>query len=408
MSKFVEYIFEDVLTLKYGKNQKKVVDENGDYPILGTGGIMGYANQYLYDKPSVLIGRKGTINKPVYMDTPFWTIDTLFYTEVNEEKVNPKYLYYRFLLINFLQFNEATGVPSLKTHTLNKIPLKIHESVDYQKKIAKVLSDLDAKIELNNRINAELEAMAKLVYDYWFVQFDFPNKEGKPYKSSGGEMVYSAVLKREVPLGWYTETVNSCTDLILDHRGKTPKKLGGDWTNDKNGIIALSAKIVKNGKLVNLKKANKVSQALYDKWMTEKLIDGDVLMTSEAPAGEFYFIFDKTNYCLSQRLFALRADKKKIFPTYFYYEMSRGHGYSQVMGRLSGSTVLGIRQSELRQVQVLIPDFEVQKTFNQKVLPMLSQIRKLDIQNQELQQLRDWLLPMLMNGQVRVESDKNI
>ncbi len=275
-----------------------------------------------------------------------------------------------------------------------------------QKNIAKVLSDLDAKIEINNRINTELEAMAKTLYDFWFLQFDFPyvTSSGveKPYKSSGGKMVWNEALKRDIPRGWEVQPLNKVIETILDHRGKTPKKLGGDWTDDENGIIALSAKIVKGGKLNNLRQANKVSKELYEKWMPIKLIDGDILMTSEAPAGEFYFIQGKTDYCMSQRLFGIRANQLKMVPSYLYYELSKGNGYSQIMGSLSGSTVFGIRQDVLRKILVVVPNLEIQKEFNKIVLPQLKQIKQLYEQNQELASLRDWLLPMLMNGQVSV------
>ena len=269
----------------------------------------------------------------------------------DEKKCDPKYLLYS-LTSSYLQKqigrskNSGSIVSNLRLSLLKKLQIPI-VGLKEQKKIAHVLYTLDAKIEVNNKINAELEAMAKLVYDYWFVQFDFPNEEGKPYKSSGGKMVFSEVLKREVPEGWYTKDINSSTELIIDHRGKTPKKLGSDWTDDENGILALSAKVVKGGKLINLQKANRVDRELYEKWMSEKLKEGDVLMTSEAPAGEFYFMLGKTEYCLSQRLFAMRADSSLLFPSYLYFEMSRGHGYSQVLGKLSGSTVFGISQKSL-------------------------------------------------------------
>ena len=273
-----------------------------------------------------------------------------------------------------------------------------------QQKIATVLSCLDSKIELNNRINAELEAMAKTVYDYWFVQFDFPNGDGKPYRTEGGKMVWSDELKREIPDGWKVKSLKEVIDTILDHRGKTPLKLGGDWVSEGEGIIALSAKHVKEGKLLNLDKANKVSLKMYEKWMSEKLKDGDILMTSEAPLGEFYFILNYTNYCMSQRLFAIRADQSKVVPSYLYYELSKGNGYSQIIGSQSGSTVFGIRQDVLRTIKILKPSLDTQIAFNDIVQPMLAQIRNNDSQNQQLTYLRDWLLPMLMNGQVRVNA----
>lgn len=149
------YKLKDLIKIKYGKNQKKVECEAGCYHIIGTGGIIGKAKEYLYDKPSVLIGRKGTIDKVRYIDEPFWTIDTLFYTEINEKIVLPKYLYYKLSMINFKNYNEGTTIPSLKTETLYEIEIDI-DDMTMQKKIVKILSKLEDKIRLNNQINDNL------------------------------------------------------------------------------------------------------------------------------------------------------------------------------------------------------------------------------------------------------------
>ena len=135
---------KDVSEIKYGKDQKGIACENGKYPILGTGGIMGSTNEFLSDKPSVLIGRKGTIDKPIFMDTPFWTVDTLFYTIVISN-VNPKWLYYNLTKVNWHKYNEASGVPSLSTLTINKIPINL-PSIREQTRIANFLSAIDGKI----------------------------------------------------------------------------------------------------------------------------------------------------------------------------------------------------------------------------------------------------------------------
>ncbi|WP_433973841.1 restriction endonuclease subunit S [Staphylococcus aureus] len=111
----MEYNLKDLVEIKYGKNQKHVKNPHGKYPILGTGGVIDLADQYLYDKPSVLIGRKGSIGKVKYIDKPFWTIDTLFYTKINETKVLPKFLYYKLSMIDFNYYNEGTTIPSLRT-----------------------------------------------------------------------------------------------------------------------------------------------------------------------------------------------------------------------------------------------------------------------------------------------------
>ncbi len=299
---------------------------------------------------------------------------------------------------------QAVGatMPNLNTGILLRVPYSAPDKLD-QSRRSRIVKLLNQKIALNNKINTELEAMAKLIYDYWFVQFDFPDANGKPYKSSGGKMVYNEALKREIPEGWEVKELSRCVDTILDHRGKTPKKLGGNWTEEDNGIIALSAKLVKAGKLRNLEKANKVDQALFDKWMPEKLQDGDILMTSEAPAGEFYFIHGKTDYCMSQRLFAIRGNQELLASTYLYYELSKGHGYSQILGSLSGSTVFGIRQDVLRTIKVVVPELALQQRFDGIVMPQLKQIKNLEQENLELSKLRDWLLPMLMNGQVTIK-----
>jgi len=138
----------NLVKIMYGKDQKKVSDENGKYPILGTGGIIGRTNQFLCDKPSVLIGRKGTIDKPVYMDTPFWTVDTLFYTEVFSNTL-PKWLYFKFQTINWYLFNEASGVPSLSGSTIYTIKILL-PCLEEQTKIANFLSAIDDKINLCN------------------------------------------------------------------------------------------------------------------------------------------------------------------------------------------------------------------------------------------------------------------
>lgn len=136
----------EVLKVRHGKSQKSVNDENGLYPILATGGEIGRADTFLYDKPSVLIGRKGTIDVPQYMETPFWTIDTLFFTEISDN-TNPKYIFYKFNLIDWYSYNEASGVPSLNTSTIEKIELPFPPTIKEQQSIAQILSDMDAEIE---------------------------------------------------------------------------------------------------------------------------------------------------------------------------------------------------------------------------------------------------------------------
>lgn len=136
--------FGNTLTIRHGKNQKAVEGSNGTIPIFATGGQIGWADQYLWNKPSVLIGRKGTIDKPRYLDTPFWTVDTLFYSEI-KDCADPKFIFYKFCMIDWMQYNEASGVPSLNASTIERVlaslPLK-----EEQTAIATILSDMDNEL----------------------------------------------------------------------------------------------------------------------------------------------------------------------------------------------------------------------------------------------------------------------
>ena len=154
---------KDILQIKYGKNQSSVIDENGKYPIIGTGGIFGYATKYLYNKPSVLIGRKGSINNPMYVDIPFWTVDTLFYTIIDTSKVIPRWFYYYISTLNLNKFNEGTTIPSLTTKTLYEIDVPEH-SLNYQQHIVDIIGSLDDKIENNNKIIDKLWQKLQLVH----------------------------------------------------------------------------------------------------------------------------------------------------------------------------------------------------------------------------------------------------
>lgn len=155
--KYNIYPLSALATIKYGKNQSKVLCEQSNVPIYGTGGFMGYASKPLYNKPSVLIGRKGTIGKVKYVNHPFWTVDTLFYTEVNEDIVMPHYLYYAMSLLDLNAYNEGTTIPSLRTETLNRLEFSI-PSIEYQRKVLSIIEPIEDKISNNKAINDNLAA----------------------------------------------------------------------------------------------------------------------------------------------------------------------------------------------------------------------------------------------------------
>lgn len=195
------------------------------------------------------------------------------------------------------------------------------------------------------------------------------------------------------PIDWTLFTLGDVLDTIIDRRGLTPTKLGSEWSNE--GIIALSAKSVKNHELVNLDIANHVDNDLYNRWMPQKLQSQDILMTSEAPLGEFYYLADFSTYCLSQRLFAMRANKTIIEPTVLYFQLTDSIGKHQIDIRKTGTTVTGIRQSELIQVPIIVPPMNIQKKFARFCNPIMITIEKNADEIRQLFKLQEMLLSRL-------------
>ena len=195
------------------------------------------------------------------------------------------------------------------------------------------------------------------------------------------------------PIDWTLFTLGDVLDTIIDRRGLTPTKLGSEWSNE--GIIALSAKSVKNHELVNLDIANHVDNDLYNRWMPQKLQSQDILMTSEAPLGEFYYLADFSTYCLSQRLFAMRANKTIIEPTVLYFQLTDSIGKHQIDIRKTGTTVTGIRQSELIQVPIIVLQMNIQKEFARFCNPIMITIEKNADEIRQLFKLQEMLLSRL-------------
>jgi len=195
--------------------------------------------------------------------------------------------------------------------------------------------------------------------------------------------------------------------LIIDHRGITPKKLGGNWSS--TGVPALSAKNIKNGQILSQADIRYVDQKLYEKWMPEKLEQGDILLTSEAPLGEVYFLNEKSDYCLSQRLFALRANPTVLNPSYLYYYLKSSKGQHQLMRRISGTAAQGIRQAELRRIEFLVPSdiqeqtrtAEILSAFDDKIENNNRIIKTLEEMAQAI--FKEWFVKFHFPGYEKVE-----
>lgn len=386
-----ECYLKDLLEIKNGKDYKHLSE--GSIPVYGSGGLMRYVNESLYEGESILLPRKGTLNNIQYTDKPFWTVDTLYYSVINKEKAEPYFLYHYLKILNLSQLNSGTGVPSMTFGSYYGIPIKL-PNLNTQKSIAKVLSDLDSKIELNNKINTELESMAKLIYDYWFVQFDFPDENGKPYKSSGGLMVYNEELKREIPEGWEVNRLGALGNFKngVNYDPSNPGEVPCPIINVRN--ISASSYFLKNEDLdiIYLRESDVRKYAIHK---------GSIIIARSGIPGATRLIADyeeNTLYCGFAIHYELVNLNQKV-PIFFYLK-----SIEQMIRNGSGGTILkNVNQATLNELKIALPNNEILiEKFNDKIEPMFGKINLIQKENQKLSELRDWLLPMLMNGQVRV------
>ena len=380
-----EYKLSQLLEIKNGKDHKELPD--GEYPVFGSGGVMRFVNEYLYDKPSILLPRKGSLDNIQYCDVPFWTVDTLYYTVVNEELANPYFLYRYLKLLDLSRLDSGTGVPSMTFDSYYGIKVMLPE-IEEQKRIASVLQKLDAKIKLNCQINDNLEAMAKQLYDYWFVQFDFPNEEGKPYKSSGGAMVWNEKLKRMIPQGWHCGTL---LDIAEYTNGLACQKYR---PTDNNKLPVIKIKEMHNGLSAD---TEWVKADIPD---DVKVLNGDVLFSWSASLEVMLWAYG--NGGLNQHIF--KVTSKNGYPRSFYfYQLIHYVGVFKQMAEARKTTMGHITQDHLRQSTIALPpNVEIANKLEEKLCPIFGEIVKNNQEIMTLTKQRDELLPLLMNGQASV------
>lgn len=251
-------------------------------------------------------------------------------------------------------------------------------SIEKQHKVVHDYQIITDRIKLLQRLNDKLREL---------ISTEFNNKI-RCVNNSDEELISSEL--GTYPASWEVKPLGSVLSTIIDHRGITPSKLGGEWSRE--GVIALSARSVKNHELINLDIANRVDWNLYNRWMPEKLRPHDILMTSEAPLGEFYYVADYAEYCLSQRLFALRANDAIIAPTVLYFQLTDQVGLHQIDIRKTGTTVTGIRQSELVKIPIVLPKLSVQESFARFCEPVMLKIEHNARECRLLQKIQSLLL----------------
>ena len=327
-------------------------------------------------------------------DVPANTNQAVGIVRLKHDIVDKDYAYYFFsqkhITTYINKLSSQSSQPNLNLDLLGRLQFDL-KSIDNQQKIAAVLSVLDAKIDCNNRLNAKLEAMAKTLYDYWFVQFDFPDANGKPYKSSGGKMVYNATLKREIPAGWADSSVLAVADLL---GGGTPTKKKPEYWN---GDIPFFTPTDADGTIFKFSTADYITDEGLKGSSTKLFGKHTVFITARGSVGRL--VLAGVDMAMNQSCYALRA-KPGVSYTYLFFLAKELIHHLQV--KSSGSVFDSIVSNDIELTKLAIPKSEVIEKFAAVVEPAFEKIANNTKENQQLTQLRDWLLPMLMNGQVTV------
>ena len=315
---------------------------------------------------------------------------------VNEQLVDFQYCYYLLIsdfITNYLcGQNTNTSGSHKRIDPLDFMEIEVHlPKMSDQKRIGQTLANLDTKIELNTQINDNLEAMAKQLYDYWFVQFDFPNEEGKPYKSSGGAMVWNEKLKREIPQGWYADNICKIANILS---GGTPSKAVDDYWN--NGTIPFFGPTDYNGNVFQIKTADHITQKGLEHCASSLFEEGIVIITARGSIGKLVIV--GTPMAMNQSCYALQSKEGEF--EYLYFLTTQLIDCLKAKG--SGSVFKSIIASDIEHSILCVAKENIVSDFCKKVKPLFEKLKTNTIEIAELTKQRDELLPLLMNGQATV------
>ena len=373
------YISKRAKETKLLKVGDLVIEKSGGSPIQSTGRIT-YISEDLIQAKKELVCSNFSIGIRV------------------KSRWNPLYVYYYWQYIYnlgiFFNFESKTsGIKNLQLDSALEAIAIEEISLEVQNQIVATLSSYDHKIALNRAINHNLAAMAKQLYDYWFVQFDFPNEEGKPYKSSGGKMVWNEKLKREIPEGWNAKRID---EITIVYNGATPStteedNYGGDiiWITPKD-LSSQQQKFIYQGE-------RNISQKGYDSCSTHILPINSILMSSRAPIG--LLAITKTELCTNQG-FKNFVPKEDYFSTYLYYYLLSHIRQIEQLG--TGTTFKEVSREDISAFLILFPLEETLRQWEKIIYSIDNKQLSIQKQMETLTKQRDELLPLLMNGQVTI------
>lgn len=374
-------------------NGKKRPSESGKIPVYGGNGIMDYTNSYNSEGETVIIGRVGAYCGNVhYENQPCWISDNAIAAKPCI-KGTGRYLYYKLKSMNLYNMRIGSSQPLLTQSLIKDIVMKI-PSTSEQIKISDILTALDYKIELNNAINKNLEEMAQALFKRWFVDFEFPNENGEPYKSSGGEFEESELGL--IPKGW---KVGRATDIFDVQSGGTPKTSTSEYWNGEIPFFtpkdcSNSLYVIETEKTITEDGLNNCNSKLYK--------TDTVFITARGTVGKVALA--GRDMAMNQSCYALVA--KSGYTQKYVFHLTQ-QLVNVLRKNASGAVFDAITVSTFQNLKTTLPDIELVRHFDGLVNGLYSLLLEKANETQTLQQLRDTLLPKLMSGEIRVPVERD-
>lgn len=376
----------------------KEIKQLGIYPVYGGNGLRGYTDTYNEDGAFFFIGRQGAKCGNVH-----YHIGRAFMTEhaivgKPSKDCNAVYLAYKLSLLDLGRLQGQSAQPGLAVGTLAEVELDI-PSKNEQERIGELLHNIDKKIYLNYKLNSELEAMAKQLYDYWFVQFDFPDENGRPYKSSGGKMVYNSTLKREIPEGWEVKNLNQMAE---SYRGVSYNKDDLVPLSERSILVLRGNNIPCSGQFAYDSNVAYIPKSLI---LDEQRINkGDIIITMSSGSKEHIgkcFMFQRdSNHTFGAFLSKFVPHKECRF--FVYLCMLSDFFKAFVKTTCNGTGINNLTNDTFNNIYFPVPEATILNEFEIITGSIYSQVGLYQKQAVDLVNLRDSLLPMLMNGQVSI------
>lgn len=382
----------DISTLEYGKALRDYKENKVGYPVFGTNGLIGHTDKYLSDQPGVIVGRKGAYRGVHYSKRPFYVIDTAYFLKPKINQLDLKWAYYNLRNKDINNLDSGSAIPSTSRSDFYSLDVELPE-LNEQQEIANLLTILDDKIEHNNAINKNLEEMAHALFKRWFVDFEFPNENGEPYKSSGGEFEESVLGM--IPKEWAVEKLGDCTKLVS--RGIAPKY------EDNSEKRVINQKCIRDG-LLNKALARTHNTKVSDE---KQVLFGDILVNSTGVGtlGRVTQVYEQlSNYTVDSHVTIIRPNIRNGLGYMGCLLKRMQQNFEHAATGSTGQTELG--REVIKQMNILMPVNNIVEKFTDIYHSFFEKIIMNQRNNTDLAHIRDSLLPKLISGEIRVPIER--